>query len=208
MIQHMVLNMVAPILLALGAPLTLALRSTPTPVRSGLLRIMHSSTVRFLTSPVLVATIFTASLFLLYFTPLFPVAMSTSVGHFLMQGHFLLSGYLFFWLLLGVDPGPRRPVEIARVPIIIVMVLAHTAFAFAVVFSQTILGESYFRTVSQQGAGALAADQALAGGIAWGIGEMSSAVVIVILLMQWFARAERSERAFRRARARRSGSIA
>ncbi|WP_166426669.1 cytochrome c oxidase assembly protein [Labedella populi] len=202
MLQHMALNMVVPMLLVLGGPLTLLLRTVPSSMRRCVVAAVHSSPVRFVTHPFVATTIFTGSLFLLYFTPLFEIAMSNPAGHVLMQAHFLASGYLFFWLVLGTDPGPGRPVEIARVPLVVTMAVAHTVFAFVVVFTRSVLAEGYFRAVTMADEQSLRADQALAGGIAWGIGELSTAVVIVILLQQWFARSERMEATRRRARRR------
>ncbi|MDX2377265.1 cytochrome c oxidase assembly protein [Microbacterium sp. LRZ72] len=202
MLQHMVLNMVAPVLLVLGAPITLAMRALPARPRRVLVDALHSRPARVVTHPLLVTVVFTGSLFALYFTPLFGLAMGSHVGHLAMQVHFLVSGYLMFWLLVGIDPGPRRREEVARMPVVLALVVTHTAFAFVVVFTSVVIGADYFATVRAPWPVDARADQALAGGIAWGLGELSSAVIVVVLFLQWFARAERREAAERRAEAR------
>lgn len=113
MVQHMVLNMVVPILLVLGAPVTLALRALPARpagagLRGTLLAVLHSRVVSVLTHPLVAAAIFVSSLYLLYSSRLFGALMSSHWGHLAMQVHFLLAGALFFWVLVGVDPGQRR----------------------------------------------------------------------------------------------------
>jgi hypothetical protein len=56
MVQHMVLTMVAPIFLAVGAPLTLALRTLPRRGRRALLAVLHSLPVRVLTFPLVLGS--------------------------------------------------------------------------------------------------------------------------------------------------------
>lgn len=51
MIQHMMLSMIAPIFLALGAPVTLALRTLPPRGRKALLAVVHSRVARVLAFP-------------------------------------------------------------------------------------------------------------------------------------------------------------
>ena len=94
MIAHMILGMLAPIGLVLGAPLTLALRTLPqgrTPeergVRGSLLAALHSRYSVVITNPVVALALFDGSLFVLYFTNLFGDLMQNHAGHFFMNVH-------------------------------------------------------------------------------------------------------------------------
>src|SRR6185436_17186557 len=71
MVQHMILSMVAPILMALGAPVTLALRTLPKAPRQRLLAVIHSRVVRVLTFPLVTYALFVANPFVLYFSGLY-----------------------------------------------------------------------------------------------------------------------------------------
>src|SRR3954451_5570166 len=51
MVQHMLLTMVAPVFLALGAPITLALRTVGPRSRRTLLTVLHSRAARVVTFP-------------------------------------------------------------------------------------------------------------------------------------------------------------
>lgn len=51
MVQHMILSMVSPVFLALGAPITLALRTLRPPPRRQLLRVLHSRFARVVGHP-------------------------------------------------------------------------------------------------------------------------------------------------------------
>jgi putative copper resistance protein D len=115
MIAHMTLGMIAPIGLVLGAPITLALRTLPqgrTSTESGpraiLVALLHSRIGVLFTNPIIALALFDGSLFVLYFTDLFGILMSSHAGHLLMNVHFILAGYLFFMIVIGLDPTPRR----------------------------------------------------------------------------------------------------
>ncbi len=121
MVQHMIISMVSPILLLLGAPITLALRALPPAAVRGskgprelLLMLLHSRYLRVVTHPLFTIPMFIASLYALYFTPLFDFLMGSAVGHAAMMVHFLAVGLVFFWPIMGVDPGPHRPGHLMR----------------------------------------------------------------------------------------------
>ncbi|MCW4384788.1 cytochrome c oxidase assembly protein [Salinibacterium sp. SYSU T00001] len=202
MVQHMVLNMVSPLLLVAGAPVTLALRALPVRERRVLLAATHSRAAAIVSHPVAVTAIFVVSLYLVYFTPLFELAMRNHWGHFLMQLHFLASGFLFFWFVMGVDPDRNRPGPLHRVPILLTAILSHTVFAVVLVFGVTPIGAEFYRDLALPWAPDLLSDQALAGGISWVLGELVTVGVLVALIMRWFAGAERADRALTRRRAR------
>ena len=121
MSEHMALNMFIPVFLVLGAPITLALRALPAAAadqppgpREWLVWLVHSSVSRFLSHPATAFVLFVSSLYAVYFTPLFDTLVRYHWGHEFMTLHFLITGYLFFWGIIGVDPGPRRLPFIGR----------------------------------------------------------------------------------------------
>ncbi|GGH47947.1 cytochrome c oxidase assembly protein [Microbacterium album] len=204
MLQHMTLNMIVPVLLVLGAPITLALRALPMDGRQRLLRMLRARPSRVLAHPAVVAAVFVGSLYLLYFTPLFPALMSHPWGHAVMLLHFLASGFLFFWMVLGVDPDPHRPAGPARIPLIVVGVLGHTLFAVVLVFGTNVIGADWFDAIRPEWQVSRLDDQRLGGAIAWALGEFAMVGVLVFVIARWFQAAERADRA--RARVRRGAS--
>jgi len=209
MVQHMVLNMVAPILLVLGAPTTLALR-TLRPGSAGqrgprewLLAAVHSRLAHVLTRPPVAAAIFLASLYGLYFSPLFTTLMASYWGHLAMQAHFLAAGALFFWVLIGVDPGPKRPPHPLRLLVLLLTMSAHAFFGITIMSSSSgILAGEFFASLRRPWAADLLADQHLGGAIAWAMGEVPSLCVALALLVQWLRADEREARRFDRRAAR------
>ena len=115
MIQHMTLMVIVPMLLVFGAPVTLAMRTLVARSdgsfgpREMVLAMVHSRFLKVLGHPVVAVALFTVGLVVFYYTRLFDLAMFTHTGHVLMTAHFLLTGYLFVWSLVGIDPGPARP---------------------------------------------------------------------------------------------------
>ncbi|MFM7624055.1 MAG: cytochrome c oxidase assembly protein, partial [Actinomycetota bacterium] len=145
MIAHMTLNMIAPILIVLSAPITLALRTLPIGrnkeergLRGWLIQSLHSRFSKVFTHPIIALAIFDGSLFALYFTPLFGNLMSSHFGHLLMNFHFILAGLLFFHVIVGIDPNPRRVHHLVRVVILLGAISIHAFFSIALQASNTL----------------------------------------------------------------------
>lgn len=209
MVSHMMLSMIAPIFLVLGAPMTLALRTLPGPRRPGehsprsLLRdALHSKVSAFYTNPIVAAVIFLGTLYAVYFTGLFEAMMRTHSGHAFMELHFLFSGLLFYYVMIGVDPAPRRLTPLARFGVLMLSVPFHAFFSVALMSSDVIIAESYYQALERPYATDLAADQYLGGGIAWAMGEIPLLLVVGAIFVQWFRsdsrEAKRSDRAAER----------
>ncbi|AKF05168.1 cytochrome c oxidase assembly protein [Sandaracinus amylolyticus] len=103
MLQHLLLGMLGPIGLALGAPITLALRALPHDAARALARLLHTAPLRALASPFVALALNVGGMAALYATPLY-AAMHTSPSlHVLVHLHFLLAGTLFSWSIAGRD---------------------------------------------------------------------------------------------------------
>ncbi|MFE9909600.1 cytochrome c oxidase assembly protein [Streptomyces clavifer] len=204
MVQHMVISMVSPILLLLGAPVTLALRALPVAVRGRtgprelLLMLLHSRYMKIITHPVFTIPLFIASLYGLYFTPLFDFLMGSKPGHIAMMVHFLAVGLVFFWPIMGVDPGPHRPGYVMRMLELFAGMPFHAFFGIALMMASQPMVKAYENPPASLGIDALS-DQTAAGGIAWAFSEIPSVLVLIALVFQWYRSeqrtAKRSDRA-------------
>ncbi|MFD2082607.1 putative membrane protein/putative copper resistance protein D [Actinopolymorpha cephalotaxi] len=199
MVQHMVLSMLSPVLLLLGAPVTLALRALrPAPrgrrgPREVLLAVLHSRVARVLASPFFNLPLFLVSLYGLYFTPVFDAAMSNWAGHNLMLVHFLAVGLLFFWPILGVDPGPHRVSHPVRLAELFVGVPFHAVFGIAVMMSSGLIAGFFAHPPAAWGVSPLQ-DQSTGGGIAWAFTEVPTALVLVVVFLDWWRSDQRLAR--------------
>ena len=192
MLSHMVLGMIAPIGIVLGAPITLALRTLPIGrneqergIRGSFIALLHSKLSKIYTHPVVALAIFNGSLFALYFTPLFGNLMQGHSGHFFMSIHFLLSGILFFQVLIGVDPMPRKVLHIVKVIIIFAAMSIHAFFSISVMSASTLLDNGYFALLERPWATDLLADQRAGGAIGWAMGEIPILLALLATFIQW-----------------------
>jgi putative copper resistance protein D len=210
MAAHMGLSMLVPILLVLGAPVTLALRALPAAGRSTnqqdppgprewLLAALHSHLSRFLTNPVVATVLFVAGFYGLYLSDLFDIAVSSHAGHLAMNVHFLLSGYLFYWVVIGVDPTPRPIPPLAKVAVVFASLPLHAFFGVVLMGTKTVLGADFYRSLGLSWHTDLIGDQRLGGGIAWAAGEVPLVIVMLALLVQWARSDNRTARRLDRA---------
>ncbi|MEV6399999.1 cytochrome c oxidase assembly protein [Streptomyces sp. NPDC051907] len=205
MVQHMVISMLSPIVLLLGAPVTLALRALPVSARRGrkgprelLLALLHSRYMRIVTHPVFTIPLFIASLYGLYFTPLFDFLMGSKPGHIAMMVHFLAVGLVFFWPIMGVDPGPHRPGYVMRMLELFAGMPFHAFFGIALMMASEPMIKTYANPPASLGIDALT-DQNAAGGIAWAFSEIPSVLVLIALVFQWYRSEQRQARRLDRA---------
>jgi cytochrome c oxidase assembly factor CtaG/putative copper export protein len=206
MADHMLLSMLVPILLVLGGPVGLALRALPTAgrddppgMREWLLAALHSRVSRFLTNPVVATALFIAGFYGLYLGGLFDAAVGSHIGHVAMNVHFLLSGYLFYWVVIGVDPTPRPIPPLAKLAVVFASLPLHAFFGVLLMSTQNVLGESFYRSLQLSWHTDLLGDQRLGGGIAWAAGEIPLVVVMIALLVQWTRSDQRTARRLDRA---------
>ena len=198
MVQHMLLGMVGPILLALGAPVTLALRTlTPGPKR-GLLVVLHSRVAAVLTFPLVSFGLFVASPFALYFSGLYRAQLENPWIHELVHAHFIIVGCLFFWPLIGIDPVPGRMSYPLRALLAFLATPFHTVLGLTVMQSGDLLGGDWYPNLHLTWVDPHA-DQNLAGGILWAGGEFVAVAVLAAMVVQWMRESEREARRIDRA---------
>ncbi len=191
MISHMVMSMVAPILLALSSPMTLALRALPAThgprrgAREWLVWAMHTPVAKFVTHPLWALFVFTIGLYGLYYTSLFSWLMTSHIGHVAMQLHFLAAGYLFSWVVIQTDPLPRDLPHYQRLLLALVAAILHSFFAVPIMMSDTAFGYDWYSQVQPPWLTDLVQDTRDAGGIAWGIAEIPTLLLVLAVSVQW-----------------------
>jgi putative copper resistance protein D len=199
MSAHMIIGMIAPIGIVLGAPITLALRTLPIGrdpqergIRGSFIALLHSKLGKFYTNPIVALAIFDGSLFALYFTPLFGNLMQGHTGHFIMSLHFLLAGILFFQILIGIDPMPQKVPYLVKIIIIFAAMSIHAFFSISIMSASTLIDGGYFAQLERPWATDLLADQKLGGSIGWAMGEIPILLALLATFIQW-SRADKKE---------------
>ncbi|GAA3686129.1 cytochrome c oxidase assembly protein [Nonomuraea antimicrobica] len=192
MIQHLGLAMLVPIFLVLGAPVTLALRVLKPAVKRGdrgprewIVAVLHSRFVEVVSHPALAMVLFISSSYALYYTSLFETAMRQPVGHILMNTHFLLSGVLFFWVIIGVDPGPRKLPYIAKLGTLMMTMPFHAFFGISMMMMGKSVAAGWYDGLGRTWGSSVLQDQNVAGGMAWAFGEIPTMIVVITIAVQW-----------------------
>jgi len=210
MVVHMTVNMAVPVPMVLGGPVTLWLRATrakgpgePVGLHDVATSLISWRAVEIAANPVFTWVNFVGSLYVLYFTGLFGLAMRYHWAHQLMAIHFLVTGYAFYWLVIGVDHRPRPLPHIAKLGYIFAAMPFHAFFAVVILAGGPIIGGDFYRYLGLPWLHDLAAFQRAGGEVAWATGEIPLFAVVIALVWQWFRQDQRE--AIRKDRAEDTG---
>jgi putative membrane protein len=194
MVQHLLLAMVAPPLLALGAPVTLALRvASPRTRQRRILPILHARVVRLIAYPAVAWLIFTIAMFALHFSPLYDEALENPAVHLVEHAVFLVVGGLFWWPIVASDPVPRRMRHPARLAYVILQMPVNAAVGLAIYFAPTVLYPHYATLLRTWGPDALT-DQRIGGDLMWGVGDLVLLATVPLLIAAWMGEEDRRTR--------------
>jgi cytochrome c oxidase assembly factor CtaG len=191
MLQHMTMTMLGPIFLVLGAPATLALRALKPGAgnergpREWLVWFLHSWVTRVLTNPFYVFVVYVIGLYGLYFTPAFGWLMGSHIGHVVMEMHFIISGYLFYWVLIGIDPRPKPMPYWSRLLLLLLAISVHGFFAVALMMGTQPLASDWYALVQPPWITDALQDTLDGGQVAWGLAEIPSLIVLIVIGVQW-----------------------
>jgi putative copper resistance protein D len=202
MVQHLLLAMVAPPLLAIGAPVTLLLRIASPAVRHRvILPLLHSRAVRLLASPFVAWPLFAITMWLTHFSPLYNLALEDPVVHLAEHLVFLGTGVLFWWPVVAADPVPQRMDFGARVAYLVLHMPVNAAVGLAIYFAPSVLYAHYATLQRPWGPDAFT-DQQVGGLLMWGAGDLLLLLAIPAVIAAWMrADGRRSTRTDARLRA-------
>jgi len=199
--QHILLGVVAPFFLALGAPVTLALQASDRVTQVNILRAVRSRPVRWLTHPVVAFLLFSLSLYGLYFSPLYEASLRNDYLHTALHLHFVLAGSLFFWIVVGLDPVAHRIPYGGRLLLVVLTIPFHAFLGIALMQGSVPIAGDWYASVRDWGVSPLT-DQRTGGGLMWGLGDVVGLAAGGVVLAQWMAHESRASRREARAEAR------
>lgn len=193
-LQHLLLGMLGPTLLAVSAPMTLALRVLPAGPRRGLLAVLRARPVRLLAGPPVALVLQVGGGYLLYLTPLYAATLRYPLLHDLVHAHMVAAGCLFAWSIAGLDPIAHRPGTRTRLVALTAAAAGHNVLA-KLLYAHAL-----------PGAAGPVADRLAGAQLLYYGGDVADALLAVVVMAQWYARAGRRQRhAYRRATAPGSG---
>jgi putative membrane protein len=194
MVQHLLLAFVAPPLLALGAPLALAMRvSTPERARR-LSAWLRSAPVRTLANPVVGFAIFAGLPFVLHLSPIYDLALRDAWVHALEHLVILGAGVVYWWPLVGGDPMPHRPGYGARVVSLMLLLPAQAFLALTLYVADAPLYPTYANAPAEFGGAAALTDQRAAAALMWVFGAVFTITAALVTAARWRADDEARQR--------------
>ncbi|WP_181009886.1 bifunctional copper resistance protein CopD/cytochrome c oxidase assembly protein [Ornithinimicrobium sufpigmenti] len=191
MAHHMLLVVVVPILLVLGAPGALAMSVLPARgdgsrgPREWVAALQSSAVMAFLAHPVVATVNVAVSLVVFYYTPLFARALDSPVWQALFVVYFTAAGCVLVHALLAADRRSRRVPLALRLGAAVAAMVFYGAWGMGLASSTSLLAADHFgRLGLSWGVDALA-DQRTGAVVVWGIGQVGMVAVAVALIISW-----------------------
>ncbi|PII97619.1 copper transporter, partial [Leucobacter sp. OLES1] len=117
---------------------------------------------------------------------------------------FLISGYLFSLSMVGIDPVPYRFPYPLRLVTLFATMASHAFFGVTIMTGNGLMLADWFGAMGRTWGAPPLEDQNLGGGIAWGIGELPTLALALVVTVQW-SRSDAREQKRRDRAADRSG---
>lgn len=181
-LQHLLLMIVAPPLLAFGAPSTLLLQTASRRTKSLWLSVLRSKTFALLTYPVTVWALYFGVMFIFFLTTLINTAMNDMALMDVINVVFLLGGTLYWWPLIGIDPIVHWKMgHGAKMANVLLGAAPETFIGIAILLQNHPIASMYTLASTQAG-----------GGLLWGSTEFATIGAFVPIFVQWMRSEERA----------------
>ncbi len=192
MLQHMLLMMVAPPLILLGAPLIPMVRGLPIfAAREYAGPFLNWSVAkqigRALTNPIVASLLMGVAMFAWHTPRLYELALRSSSWHQVEHTCFLLASLIFWWPVVQPWPSRAQWPRWAMVPYLLVADLQNTVLSAILTFSDRVLYPSYSAAPRLFGFSALE-DQVAAGAIMWVVGSLAFVIPAIVIAVQCLSR--------------------
>ena len=180
----LLLTMVAPPLLLLGAPLTLAFRASGPRARARLRRFYRGRAMRVVAMPVVSWLLFAAVTYAWQFTALTEAAARNVFARDLQQLSLLAVALLFWWPALCADPAPWRMNHPLRLLYVAVEMTHKGLFGGMFLSLNTPVHESFAAAAPAWSLSAMA-DQRLAILVLWVGGSLVFLAALAFIALDW-----------------------
>jgi cytochrome c oxidase assembly factor CtaG len=185
-VQNTLLMMVVPMLLALGAPLTLLLENCTQSGRQSIERVLHSRPAYLLGFPATVSAVFLSAPFLVYLTPWFEAAMRSDFQNEVLRFTLVAFGYYYYWMRLRIDPVPHEYPHLVSVWITFAEAVTDGALGIILMWGSYTVAFDYYTALARPWGMSLHDDQVIGGGAIWVVGDLAGLPFIGALWRRMF----------------------
>lgn len=179
-LQHLALMMLAPPLVALGAPVTLALQASSRGVQTGILRVLRARPLVALTTPLVAAALYYAAMWVDLASSFYRYSLAHPFVHNASHLVMFSLGYLYWWSVLGTDRTARQLSLPARLGGVVVGMPFEVFLGIALLSTRSPVAPEH--TLSDTHAG---------GGAFWVLSMLFTGAGALWLFVQWMRQEER-----------------
>jgi putative copper resistance protein D len=180
--QHLLLMIIAPPLLALGAPSTLLLQTSSRKVKRTWLMVLKSKPFALLTHPLTVWMLYFGAMFAFFLSQTINVAMHHMWLMDAINIAFLVASTMYWWPLVGIDPVVHwRMGYGARMVNVLLGVAPEMILGLAILTQARPIASMYSLSSTHAG-----------GAILWISTEFSSLIAFVPIFVLWIRSEERA----------------
>jgi len=180
-LQHLFLMVVAPPLLALGAPSTLLLQTSSRKTKEQWLRVLHSDAFAVISHPLVVWFLYFGLMYVFFLTPFLGFAMAHMALMDVVNLTFLLGATLYWWPTVGLDPIPRWKMGYGARMLNLALGVPVEAFLGIALLNDSKPAASIY-TLASTHAG---------GGLLWALSELFTFGALVPIFVQWMRSEDR-----------------
>ncbi|MGH2462153.1 MAG: cytochrome c oxidase assembly protein [Candidatus Limnocylindria bacterium] len=190
MVQHLLLQFVAAPLLLLAAPVTLLLRAVDQDSRRRFLVILHSRLVTVITFPLLTWFLFAAANWGWHFSELYDYALEVQWVHVLQHATLLGAALLFWFPVIGADPGPWRLPHAVRL-LYLFLAMPQNSFLGVAIMNAGVVLYSHYAALARDWGPVPLLDQQAAGTLMWVWGDLTFVLAMLLAVAAWVRQEER-----------------
>jgi cytochrome c oxidase assembly factor CtaG len=193
MVQHVLLLMVAPPLLALGRPWNRMWHGFPLVLRRPVARTVTQSprwatvrrAARLLRDPVPSWILFNVTLVVWHLPGAYDLTLRSSAVHSVEHAMFFGTGLLFWTRVIDSPPWRSRLSDLARAAYLGLAMVVGWVLAIVLALSTAPLYASYAAEASRPGGISALGDQQLAAGVMWVPGSIPFTIAILFIAYRW-----------------------
>lgn len=183
-VQNVLLLMTVPLLLALGAPVSLLHENLSERSGERLMALVRSRAAHVLTFPGVITILLVGTPFVLYLTPLYGATLRFTAVDEAMHLVFLGVGSLYFWTRLRLDPTPREDPHLVSLWITIMEVVFDGALGL-VLWLGPLRAPDHYLALARAWGPDPRMDQILGAGVLWIGGDIAGLPFAMALFRQW-----------------------
>ncbi len=180
-VQNILLLMVVPLLLALGAPIRLVTGLLPAATRARLAALLHCRVARVLTFPLVVTVLLVLPILVLYLSPLYELTLRNPAAAAVSGSVLVVTGFVYFWTRFRIDPTPRTDSYGVTLWITVVEMIGDAVLG-VVLWLGPLVAAGFYAALARSWGPDLRTDQIIGAGVLWIGGDVAGLPFIAIVL--------------------------